>query len=391
MKRVLVYVGYKTINYGSVLQAFATVKMLKKINADPVLLNLDGLWKKIRVKKMKFYLSSGDFLFLLQSKGRMYCSKVYEKCNALYGKKISSRRKKFDTFIRTQLTLTKEVSEFHEISTLLEPYDAVLLGSDQVWLPSSVVTDIYTLHFVEDNHITKAAYAPSFGIDKIPKKYQNKYREMLNDITYVSVREESGKKIVKEIAGIDCPVVADPVIMLDKNEWEHYLPYEKKSEKKYIFVYLIGNNRWQREWIKQYAAACGIKTVALVHLDEHISYDEKYFDQILIDESPVDFFNWIRNAELIFTDSYHCLLFSLLENKEVWCFRRFDDSKKISTNSRIYNILLKLQIEERLLTRESTVDSCLSKCIDYTVVNRELSCLQQESWNFLRMAVNGKL
>ena len=128
-----------------------------------------------------------------------------------------------------------------------------------------------------------------------------------------------------------------------------------------------------------------------MHLDEHISYDEKYFDQILIDESPVDFFNWIRNAELIFTDSYHCLLFSLLENKEVWCFRRFDDSKKISTNSRIYNILLKLQIEERLLTRESTVDSCLFKCIDYTVVNRELSCLQQESWNFLRMAVNGKL
>ena len=68
MKRVLVYVGYKTINYGSVLQAFATVKMLKKINADPVLLNLDGLWKKIRVKKMKFYLSSGDFLFLFKAK-----------------------------------------------------------------------------------------------------------------------------------------------------------------------------------------------------------------------------------------------------------------------------------------------------------------------------------
>ncbi len=388
MKKVLVYAGYKTINYGSALQAFATVEMLRKLNAEPVLLNLNGLWKAFRIKKTKFYLSSGDLLFLIQSKGRMYYSKIYERFNLSYGRKMSSRRMKFNDFIQTQLILTEEISELQEAAELLEEYDVLLLGSDQIWLPSSVVTDIYTLNFARDKQVIKIAYAPSFGINKIPEKYINKYQEMFNNIDHISVREESGKKIVEDIADIDCPVVADPVLMLDRSEWEQYLSYKRNNEQEYIFIYLIGNNRWQREWIKKYAVMCNMRTVALIHLDEYISYDRKYFDQVLLDESPIDFFNWIRNAELVFTDSYHCMLFSLIENKNVWCFRRFDDAKKISTNSRLYTILQKLQIEERLLNRESRVEDCLLKDIDFIDVNKRISGMQQKSWDFLRMAIN---
>lgn len=390
MKKILVYVGYKTLNYGSILQAFATLEMLKKLGAEPSLLNLNGLWREIKSKKIKFYLFGGDFFFLVQSKGRMYWSKVYERINPLYGRLISSRKEKFEEFIRTRLVLSDEVAGFQEASKLSEKYDAVLLGSDQVWIPSSVVTDIYTLHFVQNKQVIKIAYAPSFGINKIPKKYTDKYKEMINSISYLSVREESGKKIVKEIANIDCPVVADPVLMLDKDEWEKYLLNKESSESEYIFVYLIGKNKWQREWIKQYAIKCKMKTVALIHLDEYISYDEQYFNKVLIDESPVDFFNLIRNAKLVFTDSYHCMLFSLIENKNVWCFRRFDDSRLVSTNSRIYTILLKLKIEDRLLSRESKVEDCLFRNIDFKDVNKRIVDLQQVSWDFLKTAMDYK-
>ena len=157
MKNVLVYVGYKTLNYGSVLQAFATLEMLKKAGVNPVLLNLNGLWKEIRIKKIKFYVFGGDFLFLIQSKGKMYRSKVYEKLNPAYGALIGNRRKKFDDFIQTMCSVSDEVSTFSEASVLSEQYEAVLLGSDQVWLPSSVFTDIYTLNFVQNERITKIA------------------------------------------------------------------------------------------------------------------------------------------------------------------------------------------------------------------------------------------
>ncbi len=387
MKKVLVFLGYKTINYGAILQAFATMEMLKKVNVEPVLLNLDGLWKEIKIKKIKFYLLSGDFFFLIQSKGRMYCSKIYEKLNLSYGRKVRSRKKKFDDFIQTYLTLTDKMIGFHEVSVLSEQFDIVLLGSDQVWLPSSVVTDIYTLSFVRCEQTIKIAYAPSFGIGEIPAKYVGKYKDMLSEMTYISVREETGKEIVKQIVNSDCPVVADPVLMLSKNEWEEYIPYIK-SDEEYIFVYLIGNNKWQREWIKRYAVAIKMKTIALIHLDEYIAYDETYFDKVLVDESPIDFFNLIRNAKVVFTDSYHCMLFSLIENKNIWCFRRFNDSKKVSTNSRLYTILLRLGIEERLLNQDSNVADCLLKDIDFISVNEKILLFQQESWNYLITSIN---
>lgn len=382
-RKILVYVGYKTINYGSMLQAFATLEMLKKMGAEPVMLNLDGLWKEIKRRKMKFYLLSGDLTFLLQSKGRMYFSKLYEKLNLLYGKRIKERRNKFENFVKHYLVLTDEVNGFCEVSALAEKYDIVLLGSDQVWLPSSVVTDVYTLGFVKSPYTVKVAYAPSFGINKIPDKYKDKYEEMLKSFNYVSVRETSGRNIVREITGIDCPVVADPVMMLSRTEWEEKIPYQKKCRFRYIFVYLIGNNRWQREWIKQYAVKRHLETVALVHLDAYIPYDKKYFDHLLIEESPADFLNWIRNADEIFTDSYHCMLFSLIENKNVWCFRRFDDQKKVSTNSRLYTILVKFGLGKRLLGKNSRIEDCILDEIDFQSVNEMLSDFQRESWDYL--------
>lgn len=63
MKKVLVYAGYKTINYGSALQAFATVEMLRKLNVEPVLLNLNGLWKAFRIKKQNFICPAAIFFF----------------------------------------------------------------------------------------------------------------------------------------------------------------------------------------------------------------------------------------------------------------------------------------------------------------------------------------
>ena len=380
-KKILVYTGYKTINYGSMLQAFATLEMLKKLDTEPVMLNLDGLWKTIKTKKMKFYFLSGDFAFLLQSKGRMYFSKLYEKLNLSYGRKIKQRRKKFEDFAEQFLVLTDKVNGFSDASDLAEKYEVVLLGSDQVWLPSSVITDIYTLNFVQTPHVVKAVYAPSFGVSRIPYKYRNKYREMLKDLDYVSVREDSGKKIIMEVAGIDCPIVADPVIMLNKDEWKAKIPYQEVCRSRYIFVYLLGNNRWQREWIKRYAARRKLQTVALVHLDAYVPYDEKYFDHLLIESSPVEFLNWIRNADEIFTDSYHCTLFSLIENRNIWCFRRFNDQKKVSTNSRLYSILGKLGLQRRMLGKDSRIEDCMADEIDFQSVNDNLCDFQKESWD----------
>lgn len=381
-KSVLVLMGYWTLNYGTVLQSAATMEMLKKFNCNPVALNMDKLRQIVYKRKVKYYLLSGDLGFILKSKGRQISRFV----DPMFVEKLKSREKKFKDFIDAKIERSKPVNDFEEAGQVSLQYDCVLLGSDQVWLPSSVMTDVYTLSFAKDNK--KIAYAPSFGISNIPVKYWNKYREMFMNIDYISLREERGKQIVEEISGRQCKVAADPVLMLNRQEWEKIINPEKTDiGNKYIFCYLLGRNRWQREWIKNFSQYTGYMTVGLLHLDEKIKFDEKYYDKQVIDVSPAGFLNYIRGAEIVITDSFHGMCFSIIEHKEFWVFKRFKDGDSVSTNSRIDSILSKFKLENRIITREKDVKEMSAGPINYLEVDREMEKLRKESYGFLKKAI----
>ena len=383
MKKILILMGYKTLNYGSNLQSIATCEMLRQIGMEVEVLNLDALWGMFRKNKVKFYLSSGDLSFIVKSKGGMYLSKFIEKIYPDYKKGIARRKELLYTFLDKRINYSNKVKNFAEATELSQNYDCVLLGSDQVWLPSSVMTDTYTLNFVDKN-VKKIAYAPSFGIQEIPQKYWIKYRDMFENIDYIALREESGKKIVKEISGRVCEVVADPVLMLDSKKWKEIIPRKKEMNDRYIFCYLLGNNKWQREWIKKYAEAQRLKTVGLIHLDQRIAYDEKIYDEVMIDASPEKFLNLIRYAEVVFTDSFHCTLFSMIEQRKFWCFRRFDDGKKVSTNSRMYSILKLVGLENHMLNRNSNINIIdQHEKIDYRIIEMRINNFRKKSYEFL--------
>lgn len=70
-------------------------------------------------------------------------------------------------------------------------------GSDQAWLPSNVEKHWYTLEFCNSNQV-RAAYAPSFGVDRIEDSKLNAYKQFLSLFDYLSVREISGQKIIKK-------------------------------------------------------------------------------------------------------------------------------------------------------------------------------------------------
>lgn len=380
--------GYKTVNYGSVLQSFATYEMLRLIGTEPHILNLDCLWKQFRIKKIRFYLRRNNLLFIIQSKGGKYFSLITELLHPKYKKCLESRKQKFNEFLGRTTDFTIAVKNEREASELSEKYDIALLGSDQVWLPSSVVTNVYTLNFVSEK-TTKIAYAPSFGISKIPERYWGNYCSMFENIDYISVREDSGRKIVEEISGKKCMVVADPVFMLSREEWNKAIVPKRIEEEDYIFCYLIGNIRWQREWIKQYAQKRKLKTVAIIHLDQRIPDDEKYFDKTIIDASPEDFLNLIRFSNVVFTDSFHCNAFSIIEHKSFWTFKRFKDKKNVSTNSRLFFLLEKVGLSDRLLARESKVQEIINNSeIDFDKVDKRVFQFKCVSYSFLLQSIS---
>ncbi len=389
MKKVGIVSCYFKNNYGSMLQAYATKKILDNNNNIPnETINIDN---NIDFKKgkRKYYASQLFNFKFIKSKFGMIKLKLDKKIVKNLGKNISIRDSKYKEF-RKEFNLSISCPDYKSLSEIVEvKYSDIIVGSDQLWLPVNVVSDYYTLNWVSDN-INKISYATSFGISKIPDKYTDEYKKFLSRINHLSVREESGKKICDEY-GITSKVVCDPTILLTKDEWEQEAVQERIIPDKYILCYFLGSNIEHRKFAEKLKKKTGYKIVSLNHADEYVKYSDTFADITPYDIGPREWINLIKNAEYVCTDSFHGTVFSLLFNKTFFDFRRYSESNKMSTNSRIDSLLDLAGVDKnRILTGNEDVDTVIKYKINYNKVNKNIDKIRQESKKWLLSSITYK-
>ena len=389
MKKVGIVSCYFKNNYGSMLQAYATKKILDNNNIPNETINIDN---NIDFKKgkRKYYASQLFNFKFIKSKFGMIKLKLDKKIVKDLGKNISIRDSKYKEF-RKEFNLSISCPDYKSLSEMAEAkYSDVIVGSDQLWLPVNVVSDYYTLNWVPDN-INKISYATSFGISKIPDKYTDEYKKFLSRINYLSVREESGKKICDEY-GISSKVVCDPTILLTKEEWEQEAVQERIIPDKYVLCYFLGSNIEHRKFAEKLKEKTGYKIVSLNHADEYVKYSDTFADITPYDIGPREWINLIKNAEYVCTDSFHGTVFSLLFNKTFFDFRRYSESNKMSTNSRIDSLLDLAGVDKnRILTGNEDVDTVIKYKINYNKVNKNIDKIRQESKKWLLSSITYKM
>ena len=388
MKKVGIVSCYFKNNYGSMLQAYATKKILDNNNIPNETINIDN---NIDFKKgkRKYYASQLFNFKFIKSKFGMIKLKLDKKIVKNLGKNISIRDSKYKEF-RKEFNLSISCPDYKSLSEMADAkYSDVIVGSDQLWLPVNVVSDYYTLNWVSDN-INKISYATSFGISKIPDKYTDEYKKFLSRINHLSVREESGKKICDEY-GITSKVVCDPTILLTKDEWEQEAVQERIIPDKYILCYFLGSNIEHRKFAEKLKKKTGYKIVSLNHADEYVKYSDTFADITPYDIGPREWINLIKNAEYVCTDSFHGTVFSLLFNKTFFDFRRYSESNKMSTNSRIDSLLDLAGVDKnRILTGNEDVDTVIKYKINYSKVNKNIDKIRQESKKWLLSSITYK-
>lgn len=385
MKKVGLVTCYFKSNYGSLLQAYATQKFLDSLKIENETINID---KNIDFKKgkRKYYTSQIFNFTFVKSKLGMIKLKFDKKINKELGKNISIREKKFKEF-RNQFRLTKELNTYAELKEYCKNFDNVLVGSDQLWLPVNVVSDYYTLNWVPDE-INKISFSTSFGISSIPEKYEELYKKFLNRINYLSTREESGKKIIKDLTDRDAKVVCDPTLLFNKEEWMDIQEERPIVNGKYIFCYFLGNSIEYRKFAERLKEKTGYKIVSINHCDEYVKYSDVFADEVPYDIGPAEFLNLIRNAEYVCTDSFHGTVFSLINNVKFFVFRRYNRKSKVSTNSRLDSLLGTVNLKERLLEGDEDIDKAIEMNIDFSDVNKKLEEFRNDSKEFLEKALN---
>ncbi len=380
-----VCIKYFHENYGGMLQAFATTKLLEKIGMEYELIRYQ------KKKDMFFLLKSLPRIFnhiLLNDKYESFQKKLSFKKHPEFAEQDKIRINAFNEFREKVFSekLSKIYFGFDELKKGTEKYSAVLTGSDQLWSPAGLPTNFYNLMFVPDN-IRKISYASSFGVKYIPWYQKKRTARFLNRIDFISMRENSGRDIVKELIGKDVPVVLDPVFMFSKDEWEKMIPNKSEYDEKYIFAYFLGANSEYRQAVKALSLKTGLKIVTLRHLDQYVKDDENFGDYAPYDVGPDKFLNLLRGAEYVCTDSFHGSVFSIINQKQFVVFNRYNNKSKHSKNSRIDSLCENLEITN--CRYNGKIEEIINNKIDYSNVEKNYNKLKNISGDYILKAFKG--
>lgn len=385
MKRKIgVCCEYQHRNYGSMLQALATVMQLENLGCDYELIRYT---RKLTPDLLARSLSRIPSEISLLVRRHLQAQRIKKYPEIQNG--IRLRNARFERFSRNYfLNVSRPYDTFFQLQKAARQYRAVLVGSDQLWTPRGYSTRFFNLLFVPDD-IPKIAYATSFGVSQIPNSKKKIAKKFLNRIEYIGVRETRAAEIIKELTGRDVPTVLDPTLLFSAQDWLNIIPLRQipsLAGKKYIFCYFLGRNPQQRREAEKLRAETGCEIVFIPHLDEFIPEDIGFGDVQLFDIGPEEFVNLIRNAEYVCTDSFHGSVFSILYHKSFITFNRFKEHDKNSRNSRIDTLLAQTELENRRF--DDRLLEQIVQPIDTVRVDQRLQEMKSYSLSYLADAIS---
>lgn len=350
-------------NFGTFLQAYALQKYVMSLGYDNAILNdspIIGIhpnWK-YKLKKLLMRIFSTEF-------------RKYEKSH-----KQSDRM--FDKFKRTELVVDSDV---YDLSVLDAKYDIFICGSDQIWNPFSLDSPNIGFFYASFSKKKKIAYAPSIGVSKVPLLYKAKLKELTRSFDFISARELQGVDVLKELTGKTVVRVVDPTLLLDSSQWNLILPKKAPCREKYILAYFLTPNHTFINATVGYAREKGMRLKMFFTDKTYCNYDSD-----LVTAGPIEFMHYVRNAECLFTDSFHGSVFAGIFHTQFFTFKRFGQTER-SQNSRVENLLNMMGISERLLNEENSGNIYKLPDIDFSFVEDNLAPFIIKSKEYLDKAL----
>ena len=291
---------YTVPNFGSVLQAFATQKLLEKSGHECKIIN---------------YAYPNEWHY---HHGFNKPSTFRSLLRNLRLKAQHRKKKILDNFCATHFNLTPLYKNLDSLrKEKWDDYDAFIAGSDQIWNARYLKGDsFFMLSFVPDG-ISCFSLASSFALKEIPEVYVTKYKKELSKFKAFSVREKNGIDIIQKQLGInkDVFVCLDPTLLLSKEEWLRIVPRSKFKKKRsyilfYMWTYAFEPRPYIFEVLKYFQQQMDCEVIALEGFTK-----KKYALGVQMseasDSSIPEFIDLFSNADLVITSSFHGTAFAL--------------------------------------------------------------------------------
>lgn len=361
---VCILTFHNVLNYGALLQAFALQYKINSLGYNAEFINYIN---KNMLADYKILSKNKSFYKNIRSLGKFL----------IYGNLIIKKKRNNNDFINRNFKLTRKYYSLDELKQKPPIACAYICGSDQIW--NKNVTKIndatYFLNF-GDKSIKKISYAASTGSIENIEKDKDFFKDNVNNIDFVSVRENDAAEKLKRITNRDIKTNLDPTLLLTKDEWDKYID-DDNCFGDYILNYIVSNDDEERKIVEYISIKENLKVIDFDMKKNN--HNSNYFH--MPEASPLEFIKLIKNAKYVVTTSFHATVFSIIFNK------KFIVVPHKKTGMRVRNLLTDLKLNDRIVYELKDLSDIYLDEIKYDEVNKLLEKKRNESIKWLDYAL----
>jgi len=223
-------------------------------------------------------------------------------------------------FAREHFAWISASIELADFPSFNDQVDGYVIGSDQVWNYgiSKEFGHSFYLDFADDSK-RKLAYAASFGhpIDFAPPEERVIISSLLKRFDAISVREESGVALAKDVYDVDTTRVVDPVFLPTLEEYNTLIEESTwEPPKRYILSYILDPTPEKVSLLHRISKSLDLPLVNILDGRGDRSANEAVLGMsALKNMNATTFLKAFANSNYVITDSFHGTSFSILFSK----------------------------------------------------------------------------
>lgn len=347
-------------NYGTVLQAWALAKAVASLDGayEPVLVDYcpDSMADKNPLDPMKNMWDTD-----LESRKMCELSLPAIKVNF----------KKISDFYHEKMRLTNRRYTGANINDVIdEEIFKFICGSDSIWDITEFGMDRAFFADYPVMQKNSIAYAPSFqdSFSNYSSRQQELLIKYLENFAAVGIRDDGPLEFICKHAHVDVKRVVDPTLLLKSDDYDDIIA-PRQVDERYILYYSRRYNSIMEDFVEKIAMENNLKVVEISLRHSNCKKHRMFYEA-----GVEEFLSLVKYSEYVVTNSFHCLIFALLFEKEFYVFTREH------CNNKIYELLDRLNLGNRLLKNcnKRTKDQ-----IDYLRVKNHLEKERLESLEIL--------
>lgn len=372
---------YRNYNYGGMLQGYALYSVVKSMGYSVDIISYDvrnnanSVYPSIVLQTKQYGLGVAipKVAEKVIAKGKFFIKDILEERVELFDK--------FEADIEADTDLYNDDS----INNLKKEYKVFVSGSDQIWNPNAV-RNLYLQTFLSEPY-RKISYAASIGRDSFSDYEAGVMIPAISRFGAIGVREKTAQKLLEHYLSQPITTVLDPTLLLSIEDWQK-VSTKRLVNEKYVLVYFFSDSLEVRRTAQKFCEDRGLELIFIPYAKQEYNLsDSKGPGRRMTEVGPREFVSLVKNADFVFTDSFHGAVFSLIHQVPFAVFER-NKSGHVSMNSRLYDLLDLFQEKDRLVNIKDfdKVDELFS--INAEQIKKIISAHREQSLKFLSDSIH---